>query len=363
MTDAADIRKQAQELREAEKFQDALPLYENLWQNHPALCDEWVGWAYAYCLQRTQQYEKGLEIAREAYLRNSEFSRIRTVYATCIYHTAITKSADQIKLDEATFMKAANAIAKLVKQEKYSPLENTVFKVVQYLDDKNPYPAEDILKWLDLLNPIELSAEPFKATSNDGLLVEHKSNREKWYHQRCKAFFKAERYQECIDCGTQSFQAIPRFYEGTDASLHYWIAQAKRAKGDLKGALLNLKNAIDLKDNWNYHREASEILLELNYPHKAAKEAAAALLSAGETASKWRLVLSLTQYLISRNEADEVVRAHIRLANIGCKVKGGKITNELWDLLGKYQVQIDDMTSEPDISDKLKPVWKKLMTE
>ncbi|MBK8154461.1 MAG: hypothetical protein IPK61_16465 [Saprospiraceae bacterium] len=58
---------------------------------------------------------------------------------------------------------------KLSKQDdQYSPYTQTVFKILEYLNDKAIYPTDKILEWTDKLNFEILDNTPFSFTDNEG---------------------------------------------------------------------------------------------------------------------------------------------------------------------------------------------------
>ena len=134
MQDFQTIKKQADEFRKAKKYADALPLYKQLWEEYRENCNEWEGWAYAFCLKQQKEYKNSLDICREVYKLKPDFDNIKGVYAWCIYYTEI---ALKVINDEPKFFKAGDGILKLSKQDdQYSPYTQTVFKILEYLNDR-----------------------------------------------------------------------------------------------------------------------------------------------------------------------------------------------------------------------------------
>ncbi|MBK8154691.1 MAG: tetratricopeptide repeat protein [Saprospiraceae bacterium] len=97
------IKKQASDFRKAKNYEQALPLYKQLWEEYREDCNEWEGWSYAFCLKHLKDYQKALEVCREVYPLNKEFENIKGVYAWCIYYTEI---ALKVINDEPKFFKA-----------------------------------------------------------------------------------------------------------------------------------------------------------------------------------------------------------------------------------------------------------------
>ena len=148
--DTAHQPNEANALRKAHKYQQAIPLYQTLWDGDKK--DPWDGWGYAFCLRKTGKLSEALDVCREVYRLSPTLDVNRSLYAWCVYDL-------EIKTDEVhnpgRFLKAANGITQLTEQkDKYAPYTYTVFKVCKHLLQRNH--AEDALEWLDRFgNPFQ----------------------------------------------------------------------------------------------------------------------------------------------------------------------------------------------------------------
>ena len=247
MDDRQEMRNKAKAYRNQKDFQQALPIFRKLWEEKPEDRDKWDGWGYAHCLQKTKQYAEGLKICREVIPLDPEFEYIRSVYAWCLYYVEVNQSSEEITEHEQSFWKAVNEILGLVKQEDYSPYAITVMKAVDYLEDKQNYPAQNILQWLDKVDPEKLSTVVGSGKDEDGKVIEYASNREKWYVERCKAFFKLERYADCLDIGERTLKEFPNIHYGNDIWTKYRTALSKGHLGDKNQAVAELQEILKRK--------------------------------------------------------------------------------------------------------------------
>ncbi len=129
-----NIKNQAEALRKQEQFEQAIPLYQKLWQEHGDKSDEWIGWGYAFCLRKVNRFAEALNVCRETWKINPEFERNNSLYGWCIYYTEIKNKQPSLQ----ALLKAANAITKLTKQGQYSPYEMVIFQVIVMIGDKFP---------------------------------------------------------------------------------------------------------------------------------------------------------------------------------------------------------------------------------
>ena len=69
-----EIKEQADNFRKNKDYENALPLYKDLWDNHSEHCSKWEGWAYAQCLSKLKKYKTSFEYCRKVYEIDKEFN-------------------------------------------------------------------------------------------------------------------------------------------------------------------------------------------------------------------------------------------------------------------------------------------------
>ena len=99
-----ELRDSATNHRKSKQFKDAIAIYEQLWAENHDDCNDWDGWSYAFCLQNTQQYERGIEIAKDTIEKYPQFSNTKNVYCWCLYYVKIKPQVN----NEGDFIKSAN---------------------------------------------------------------------------------------------------------------------------------------------------------------------------------------------------------------------------------------------------------------
>jgi len=360
MSDFNLLKQQAEQLRKEQKFNEALPIYKELWENHRESCNEWIGWGYAYCFQKTGKYQEGLKVCREVYKTYPDFVQIRNTYAWCIYYTEIKQ--DEIKDDEK-FLKAAKAITELTTQDdKYSPYTITCFRVIDYLYGKPNYSIDKISEWLDKLDPDKLSEEVKIMNSLDEKERELASDKEKWYKIKSDILFEKEKYQECVELSSKALTVFTKFHYGNDIWLKRNIALSYFGMKNYEEAFKLLMDIYSKKPEWFIEKDISEVLYAQKKYGEALKFAVKSALNFGEPKSKIKLYLWLVDLLKAR-ELEQYTKPHIELIYSIRQKHNWKIDNKLNQLISDYKVDVKSIRDENEIIKELRAVWEKLRFE
>jgi len=359
MDNRQEMRNKATAYRKQNDFQQALPIYQNLWEEKPEERDKWDGWGYAYCLQKTKQYVEGLKICREVIPIDPEFEYIRSVYAWCLYYVGVNKGDEEISEHEQNFWKAANEIVALVKQEKYSTYESTVMQVVDYLRKKPNYPAQTILEWLDKVDTDKLSTVIGSGKDGDGKVIEYASNREKWFVERCKAFFKLERYADCLDIGERTLKEFPNIHYGNDIWTKYHTAMSKGYLGDKVQAVAELQEILKRKHDWFIQRDVAIFLLDMGRMDEALPYALEAACAPVDIGFKWKAIYHLAKVLQATGRTDDA-KKHVLLVARFHQEKGLKIGANLSNSIGSYKITLVNAPSSQVIYSELRKTWDEL---
>ena len=360
MSDFNSLKQKAEQFRKEKKFQEALQIYRDLWTNFREDCNEWIGWGYAYCLQKIGKYEEGLKVSREVYKNYPDFKQIKNTYAWCIYYTEIKQ--DEIK-DEEKFLKAAKAITELTDQDdKFSPYTITCFKVIDYLANKPNYNADKISEWLDKLEPDKLSEEVRRINSLDDRERELASDKEKWYKTKSDVLLEKENYQECIELSERALKIFSKLHYGNEIWFKRNIALAQSGLKNYDGALELLMEIYSKKSEWFIEKDISEVLYAQKRYNEALKYAAKSALNFGEPKSKIKLYNWLID-LLKAKKLTQHIKPHIELIYSIRRKHNWKIDNKLAQLLDDYKLDINSIRNENEIIKELKPIWEKLKFE
>lgn len=357
MQDFQIIKKQATYFRKAKSYEQALPLYKQLWDEYRDGCNEWEGWGYALCLKHVKDYQKALEICKEVYKQHPEFENIKGVYAWCIYYTEMT--VEKVN-DENRLFKAGDEILKLSKQDdQYSPYTQTIFKVLEYLNEKAIYQTDKVLEWTAKLSFEILDAAPYSFTDSEGNIRELASKKEQYFMWRTKALLKKGLFDKCIELSQKALDTFENFHYSNDIWFERRISLSYKGLGQLDKALELLKSLLKRKNEWFIHKEIAEIYFEQGNNEQALKFAIDSALSYGDADKKLNVYKLLSEILISNNQNEEAQKHVEFMYQIG-KAHERKIDNNLQTLINKFKIDTSKTVNLRDLEWELKQIWEKL---
>lgn len=358
-TEAANLRKNKQ-------FEEALPLYKQVWDSGWEQSREWTGWGYAFCLRKLGRPAEALEICREVYKIKPEMDHNRSLYAWCIFDTELKIDNSAIKENEQKFFKAADAILKLIPGASiYSPRTTAIFKVIDYLTEARVnYPAEQVLEWLDKLDPDELSKECRSGPGKDGKQVEYASDVEKWYSSKAKALDKLERYQESKQVSLKALETLKKCHHDNDIWFKYRIAVADKHLGLLDEAQARMEEVHQKKKDYFVDLEMAEIAHAQNRLSDAIKFACSAALAPGQTdlGFRWKVYFLLAQLFQEKGEL-ALAKEHALLVWKIRTEQGWKVPQEVESLARELATDLSDERSARKIEKGLHEAWKKARFE
>ena len=203
-------------------FSKAVESYSLLWDNSNKDNHNLLN-AYGHALRKNGQSLEFIriytQIDKKSYLRKNPY--VLSALCWCVYEGHI-KEYDPKEIDKFDdFIKRAlyivkNCEQKPAEQEHFNPYVLTVKKVVKSYNDKSSTrnskrSQEEIIKWLNLLNP-EILSEKCLISNIDGEEYEQASSKEFYYQNIIKAYEKIGNYNECITLGEKALSVIKKFH-------------------------------------------------------------------------------------------------------------------------------------------------------
>lgn len=218
-------REKAKEYRKKGENQKAEIILEKLW-NDSNKANVYLLYDYGIILRNNSKSDKFIEICRE-YARNEIIIKntyIISLLCWCIYDVYIRDFEKTEETDFEEFLKEAKFIKNNCKQlstekEYYNPYVLTVFKVIRVYLKSASVNYKEVLKWLEALNPNELSEKVYNFQDSDGQDREMASKKEFYYQYKTKALEKLQKYEECIKVCEEAFNSIEQFHYRN----HIWI--------------------------------------------------------------------------------------------------------------------------------------------
>jgi len=350
------LQQEASELRKSNQYEEALPLFRQLWEQHRDECTEWDGWGYAQTLRKLGRSADALDVCREVYQSNSDFGYIRNLYAWCIYDLEIKKDSEQIAQDESKFIRAVKAITDLVKQDTYSPYARAVLAVMKYLSDKNNPDYEAVLKWGYMLDPGQLREEPGRSIV-EGKTRTFASDKEKWYSYMTKALECLEQWEDCLDVSGKALEAIEQLHHDNDIWFKRREALAKWHLGGEEEAIEDLEKVLKRKKAWFIQRDLAQFHFERSELDAALVYAADAALGRQELGYKWELFL-LLYYILRAQEHMDLSQKHLLLAAKIRQENEWKFSAEFQQMLDEHGLTIEESPSARELERELRAFWK-----
>ena len=305
LSDCEIIRQNAELLMADKKYADALPLYRSLWEGYREQCNEWDGWRYAFCLKQLKDYQAALDVCRQAYPLNRDFEPIKGLYAWCIYYTEITQ---EVIKDEDRFLRAAEAITNLAKpDDQYSAYIITVFKVLNHLVKKMPYPTDKILVWTAKLNPQILDDKVFNSTDKDGKEREFASKKEQYYMLRSRALLEKGEFEECIRICEEGLRIFDKLHYDNNIWFRWRIGLCYEGLGEFEKSLNLHLELLKTKKEWFIQKEIAEQYYRLENYEKSLKYALDSALNSGDTNKKINTYIVLSKALNKLGKREEAI--------------------------------------------------------
>lgn len=342
-------KQQADELRKQSRYKDAAVLYEKLWQQPEWRNDKWLGWGYAHCLYKEQQYLKSLEVCRAVHAIDKEFSYLNNLYAWNVYYVKMKLSES----NEADFLKAAGVILQLTKQDSYSPYVRTVQLVMKYFFEKEKY--QEAAEWAGKLDGGLLDGRARVWINQQGKEQKLASERENYFKQYSKALLKAGDYAQCIEITRQALHSIEEFYGGADIWLKRNMALSYLALNQQEPALQLLEELVRLKKDWYIHGDLAKVYFRMGQREKAFYHGLTAALGAKELLPFSLVKLLVAAYL--ENGEEEAVKAQIAYYAAIKKGNGQKLESELYRLAAQVQVNVEESFDKAALEKAVVTLW------
>lgn len=183
-----------------EKELKSIQYYQGKLDNDPASFNEYEANDYMKLLKNNDQNDEAIEVGKTFLSMVPQLKGYINQYGYALYNKFVNISDEQIKEKESLFFSIVEEILDLCKQEKYSPVESTVNRVVKYALNQNPVNYELVLKMYDQLNPTLLSDKPY--INDEGR--EFESRKERYYRLCTRAAFELKEYHRCVELANQA---------------------------------------------------------------------------------------------------------------------------------------------------------------
>ena len=243
MIDVKVKRDQATLFRKQGSFEQAIPLFDELWKETK---DKWDGWGLANCLCKTKNFERALSISKEVYKKDTDFNLIKGTYTWSAYMCHIKDFRNDDNYE--TLKSYGSGILKLSDSNHDDVFRQlTVLKIMEFCENKGMWDA--VVAWSEKIDGRILNNQPYKMKSN-GKNITIPSNREKFYLKITKAHEKLEKWSDCFE---KSCEALNHFPDEIWFQRRKAISQGHN--GNIEQAIEDLTKISLVKSDWFIFRD------------------------------------------------------------------------------------------------------------
>ena len=195
--------------------------YEKKFEEDVTSFNDYEATDYVRTLKNDEKLDEAIEVGSTFYSMCPHLKGYINQYGYALYNKHINLPINEIGEKENLFFSFANDILKMCKQEKYSPYEATVNKMIRYITSKNPIDYKKYNELLNLLDPKLLSSEPLLIKERN---QEGESHLERWYRQKVKVLFELKEYKKCVTTANNALAAVHKWHYRNMQWIKYYRA-------------------------------------------------------------------------------------------------------------------------------------------
>lgn len=329
------LKPEADRLRKSKKYDQALPIYAELWNEFHDQCNEWDGLNYAFCLKQQKKYHDALVVCKEVYEKYPDFENIRCSYAWCLYYIYI---APKIIRKEEIFLEKAELITNLCSQNDPSGVYiRTVLKVLDNLMSKRIVPVATAIHWCEKINQDELNATPFFMKKN-GEVLEFASEKEHYVIIKLKLLHNVKDYESCLETCEEAFEEFDILHEDNYIKLRDVAASCYIKFNMPEKALERYLEIIEVYPTPRYLQETAKTLFQLERKDEALKYAVQGALAGGTPEKKVGLFKLLAQIFEDEGKLD-LAKLHLQQIYALVRTKKYQADETLLKWIDSYDIR------------------------
>ncbi|ADR19508.1 tetratricopeptide repeat protein [Calditerrivibrio nitroreducens] len=346
MEDSDKKRKEAMLLRQQHRYEEALPIYRQLWENDQR--NPWDGWGLALCLQQLKQYKESIDICEEIIKKHGNYDYIKNLYIWSLFYYIKNETLSN---DEFEYI-AKKILENTTNEDKI--FSAVILKWIHRLKGEPNYPALKILKLLDMLDINRLNKEALEITQ-DGKKIEIASEYEQYFMHKSKALYELSEYEKCIEISNAAITSLKRFHYNNDIWFKWRIALSFKNMQRYDESLEKLIEIVRIKKDWFIQKEIAEIYFIQNKYDDALSFAIDSILNAGEIDKKIYVIILLCE-IFEKKQMHYEAGLHYLLAKNIIDKNGWKIQVpiQLKDKFNDFGAQANDIHRE------LKKIWNQI---
>ena len=335
MKNFESLKSEADRLRKSKKYEQALNVYREIWQDFHDMCNEWDGLNYAFCLKQEKKYHEALVVCREVYEKYPNFESIRCSYAWCLYYIFV---APKRILKEKTFLDNAELITQLCSQSDPSGIySRTVLRVLDFFIEKQEKPIGLCIQWCEKIDQYELSDAPY-FLKKYGEVIELPSEREQFLTIKLKLLFEIKEYEGCMEICEEVFDTFDILHGENYILFRSVAAKCYYHFGLLDKALERYKEIVEVFPAPNFIKAIADIYFKEGNLEEALKYAIDAVMCKSLPEKKLPSLRLLAAIYESKGDAEKA-KMHLQQINAILRSKRRMPDEELDNWFNTYNIK------------------------
>lgn len=361
-----EILQQAKDHRKANRFEEAVILYETAYNDPNIILNNWDIWGYVHSLRKAGQLEKSIELSEKHVVEYPEFPNLKNNLVWAYFDKSIRKF-DSHKVSETEH--ALERIYSLQGQVEVTdeskipcPFTVGVFKVLKAYKKPN-FNVTKIRYWLDKLDPLKLSKKEQTSVSEDTKERTLASDFENYYSYLATLLYKEKKFQESIEVSEFALENIQKFHYDNNIWFKRRIALCYIELGDLNKGEEILKSLDAGKgDKWFIENDISLIYFEQNDFDKALQYALKAAKNFGDDLMKINLYLHLARIFFKLQKPAEA-KVHAELVIAIKQANDARIDLELQKLITYFKLDFSERFDLRNKKKEAEKIWDEYLFE
>lgn len=195
----------------------SLEVYNEKFKDDPTSFNDFQANDYIRLLKKNENNDEAIEVGKTFMSLLPNLKGYLNQYGYALYNKFINIDDEKIKENESLFFSILDDILAICKQERYSPMEPSINRVIKYLQKEKPEDYEKLIEVLNLLDPNLLDDKPF--TNDEG--KEFESKKERYYRLKIKALYNAKKYKECVETANNALTLTLKWHFNTLQWIQY----------------------------------------------------------------------------------------------------------------------------------------------
>lgn len=354
--------QQANNLRKQGKYEDAIPHYEDAYNDPQTVLNKWDIWSYAYSLKKTGNLNKSIELSEKHISEYSDFE-ILANNLTWAYFEEYIRNFQPSEI--SSIEKALDRIYEINGQQTITeqtkipcPFTIGVFKVLKHYKKPN-FNIHKIRYWIDKIAPDKLSQKE-QVIDLKGKETKLASDYENYYSLLITLLFNEAKYPECIATAEYALESISQLHYDNSIWFKRRIALCHVELGNPEKAEEILQSLVKGKgEKWFMEYELSKIYFEQENLEKSLDFAVKAAKNFGDDLMKINLYTHLARILY-KQEKLEHSKSHAELVIAIKQANDSKLDAEQQKLASFFKLNTEETIDLRNQKSSAEKIWNEI---